>query len=532
MRAAALGAQMNRVLALLLSALLLAAPAAAQAPSLPLRLSEEAGSRARLHDLAQSRPALAAALAALAARAEAEGSVRVAVRTAVPFGPEELLGDWERFTQRREIAAAARSLARALPQARDVSPLADQPYVLMTVDPSGLETLKTLRGIAGISAAESINWRRDWVDLRERAWLRHLGAKPSGSRVTPRIVGGRDADADTHPFQVGLLNKNNADNFEAQFCGGTLVAERFVVTAAHCSTGRPERDAQVLVGTRSLDGSGQRINVLRVHRHPSWSSRTDDYDVAVWELATPVTDIPFASLAATQPTEAGTPLRVTGWGQRIYAASNSYPVMLQQVDVPYVPTINRACNRQRGITARMICAGGTMLDSCGGDSGGPLTIARGEDGYTELVGIVSFGNGCGYEGYPGVYANVADSNVNRFIRNVVWPPPQVIQLQSATLAVNEGGRRLTVTVERLSGTGAASVRFATAEGTAHARSDFKSASGTLRFASGATTASFSVSLANDRTKEDPENFSISLSSPSAGWSLGTAAATVTITDND
>ena len=523
MRAAASGAQMNRVLALLLSALLLAAPAAAQAPSLPLRLSEEAGSRARLHDLAPSRPALAAALAALAAKAEAEGSVRVAVRTAVPFGPEELLGDWERLTQRREIAAAARSIARALQQARDVSPFADQPYVLMTVDAAGLERLKTLPGIAGISAAENLNWRRDWVELRERAWLRLMGAKSSASHVRPRIVGGRDADPDTHPFQVGLLNKRNADNFEAQFCGGTLVAERFVVTAAHCSTGRPERDAQVLVGTQSLDGSGQRINVLRVHRHPSWSSRTDDYDVAVWELATPVTGIPFASLAATQPTEAGTPLRVTGWGQRIYAAPNSYPVMLQQVDVPYVPTVNRACNRQRGITARMICAGGTMLDSCGGDSGGPLTIARGEDGYTELVGIVSFGK---------VYANVADSNINRFIRNVVWPPPQVIQLQSATLAVNEGGRRLTVTVERLSGTGAASVRYATAEGTARAQSDFKSASGTLRFASGATTASFSVSLVNDRTKEDPENFGISLSSPSAGWSLGTAAATVTITDND
>jgi secreted trypsin-like serine protease len=255
--------------------------------------------------------------------------------------------------------------------------------------------------------------------------------QPPSGVVKPRIVGGEDAEEGVHPFQVGLMYKSYEDNFQAQFCGGSLVAERFVVTAAHCSEGisNPGNQVQVLVGTRRLDdGSGRRVEVARVTLHPSYNPDTLDYDVAVWELATPVTGIEFATLASTQPTAPGTNLRVTGWGTLSDLPKPDYPKALQQVDLPFVPTVGERCSTVRGITPRMLCAGEAGVDSCYGDSGGPLTINRGS-GYIELVGIVSWGSGCGGQESPGVYVNVAESSINRFIRNVVFQVPSTIAFQ-------------------------------------------------------------------------------------------------------
>jgi trypsin len=346
-------------------------------------------------------------------------------------------------------------------------------------------------------------------------------------------MGGTVADAATHPFQVGLVAKAIANNDAAQFCGGSLVSERFVVTAAHCSDFQTNAPGQVevLVGTQRLDGTGSRVGVARVHIHPRWRKSTMDYDVAVWELATPVTGIAFATLAGTQPTVAGTPLRVTGWG-RLSESPTPRTLDLMQVDVPFVSTNRRFCGLQRGVTARMICAGEAGKDSCKGDSGGPLTINRGS-GFTELVGIVSFGNGCGRANYPGVYANVAEGRINSFIRSIAFAPPRIITVAAPAQTVNEGGRRVTLWVQRTSTQGTARVRFATAPGTALARSDFRARTGTVSFRSGQASAAFTITLVNDRVKEGDETFSVTIFQPSAGWSIGSAATTtVTITDND
>jgi secreted trypsin-like serine protease len=349
-------------------------------------------------------------------------------------------------------------------------------------------------------------------------------------------VGGTVTAAGSHPFQVGLLAKSITRNFNAHFCGGTLVAQRFVVTAAHCTDFVPSiaSKAQVLVGTRRLDGTGRRINVVRVHIHPSWdlpSSAAMDYDVAVWELATPVTGIEFATLANTQPSAEGTLLRTSGWGTRIYAVRDK-PMDLMQVDVPFVPASGGYCGEQDGVTPRMICAGIRGKDSCQGDSGGPLTINRGA-GFKELAGIVSFGDGgCGAEGWPGVYTNVADSSINGFIRRIVFPPPKTIALAAANYSVSEGSNAVTLTVQRSSTQGTAQVTFATADGTARRKTDYRARTGTLSFKQGQATATVTIQLINDRAKERSETFRVLLSRPSSGWTLGSTTATVTIADND
>ena len=262
------------------------------------------------------------------------------------------------------------------------------------------------------------NWMRDYVQIRVAAKNFDAGATTpaqidrllSRPVFNARIVGGTVAGAADNPFQVALLNKSVANNFDAQFCGGTLVKANVVVTAAHCSDFVTAGQVQVLTGTRNLDGTGVRRNVTRIAIHPSWNSGTFDYDVAVWTLSSSTSGIPFASLASADPA-VGTNLLVTGWGA--LSEGGSFPINLRKVTVPLASRTN--CNDTNSyngqITARMLCAGFDAggKDSCQGDSGGPL--ARG----SVLTGIVSWGTGCARPNKFGIYTRVSNSSVRSFI---------------------------------------------------------------------------------------------------------------------
>ena len=288
--------------------------------------------------------------------------------------------------------------------------------------------LLSLAGISngGPAAAQEHNWMREFVQLRQIAMAeRFLGAEAAEdlrSRFSTRIVGGTVAAPSSHPFQVGLLHKGIPDNFQAWYCGGTLVRPNVVVTAAHCSDFVAADQVQVLTGTQRLDGSGVRRNVTRIDIHPGWdpgpnpNNMNMNNDVAVWRLASSANGIPLARLAGNDPA-VGTDLLATGWGDTTDSELiESYSIALRQVTLPFVS--RNTCNSVFGsdFTNKMICAGFADVDkdTCFGDSGGPLTRQR-DNKFKVLTGITSWGFGCA-DGY-GVYTRVSrfrDWIISRF----------------------------------------------------------------------------------------------------------------------
>lgn len=252
------------------------------------------------------------------------------------------------------------------------------------------------------------NWMADYVRLRVYAANAAAGNLPS-KNIHTKIVGGIRAEPGDNPFQVSLLNKLVSDNYEAHFCGGTLIGPNTIVTAAHCSDFVTASGVQVLTGARKLDGSGVRRNVTKVTIHPAWNSATNDFDVAVWRIETPAPG-PFATLAASDGPVGETQL-ATGWGA--LREGGSGPVDLYKVGLPLVDRsdCNDANSYNGGITEQMICAGqtGGGKDTCQGDSGGPLTIG------SALVGVTSWGRGCAQPNYFGVYARVTSAAIRNFI---------------------------------------------------------------------------------------------------------------------
>lgn len=229
----------------------------------------------------------------------------------------------------------------------------------------------------------------------------------------PRVVGGSEVPDNRYPWMAALLRRDENNASEGQFCGGSLIASRWILTAAHCfqneqgNTDLRAADVSVLIGRQNLSkNGGEIINVSRIIEHPSY--RANGYpDLALVELAAQSNAQAIQIPSRNNPVpNVGETATVTGWGQ----ISENGPATneLRQSVMPVVA--HNQCNRAYNgeiVEDAMVCAGTAdgSQDSCYGDSGGPLFVARGES-YVQ-AGVVSFGEACGLPGVPGVYARVS-----------------------------------------------------------------------------------------------------------------------------
>jgi len=190
-----------------------------------------------------------------------------------------------------------------------------------------------------------------------------------------------------------------------QFCGGQIIGNKWVLTAAHCVSSTNPTNEFVSVGSVRSD-NGLRVRVVRTLRHPNYNPSTIDWDAALLELESELTFSPSVGpvkLANGPDDFTGDDSVITGWGSTTEGGPTT--PTLREVTVPVIS--NTQCsNYYDGITARMLCAyvDGGGKDSCQGDSGGPAVV---DNGGPLLVGIVSWGIGCARPNYPGVYTRVS-----------------------------------------------------------------------------------------------------------------------------
>ncbi|KAJ3588588.1 hypothetical protein NHX12_012180 [Muraenolepis orangiensis] len=239
---------------------------------------------------------------------------------------------------------------------------------------------------------------------------------------TKRIVGGEDVTPGEIPWQVGLIARPSGQ----LFCGGSILSEVWVITAAHCLV-EGGQSFYVRAGEHNIyarEGSEQNLEVQDEYLHPLYNATVSLYnhDVALLRLRSPVHYTTTARPICLGPkafTEAlvreASPGTVSGWGRlRFLGATSS---VLQKVELPFAERAECKESSAQRITRYMFCAGyrDEDKDSCQGDSGGPHTNRRHDTWF--LTGIVSWGEECAKKGKYGVYTRV--SHYYRWIRKVM-----------------------------------------------------------------------------------------------------------------
>lgn len=291
----------------------------------------------------------------------------------------------------------------------------------------GLVGSLALAGAAAEAAAQAAAPQEDLqpVEQAEKRLDEGLAAPEPGT--TAKIVGGIMAPAGKFPFQAALIASRTPAGSEhfGQFCGGSLIARDWVLTAAHCVPRTQPSKVDVYVGSNVLpsDGTspapagGVRLHVDGIIVHDAYDPSTSDNDIALLHLTGPApADLATAGAATPDLDKQYVfPLGdavVIGWGATAEGGRTTPQLMRVWVDLQdsklceanykeVIPSVD--------ITDNMICAGLPEggQDSCQGDSGGFLGAPLGDGKYVQL-GVVSWGVGCARPKLFGVYTRVGN----------------------------------------------------------------------------------------------------------------------------
>ena len=288
------------------------------------------------------------------------------------------------------------------------------------------------------------------------------GATGLSLRSASAIVGGQNTTIEAQPWQVAFPHRG--------LCGGTVLSDRVILTAAHCTDDLALDDVWLAVGSTSLDELSDAVDLARrnartgsglalgsssgstgvqarqataVIEHPSWV-RGSDVDLALVVVSSPLSFGPTVAplpLATAAEVRAANRARVTGWGNLRPGGTTDVPDVLQEVIVGLVG--HPRCHRLYNVSERdILCAGSALRDAARGDSGGPLvvTAAVGD----RLAGVTSFGSSASLGGAPGAYVRTA--SFSTWIRRWLDEPTGPYPLRPADLPPIQvcGGDRVTL----------------------------------------------------------------------------------------
>lgn len=249
-----------------------------------------------------------------------------------------------------------------------------------------------------------------------------------------QIVGGKNASLGDIPHMVGL-GFDTGNGGISWKCGGSLISEYYVLTVAHClSSDTGQLVSFARVGVVNIDEDKdyrQDFRIVERIRHPSYEPPQKYHDIALLKLDKPVRFNTFVKPVCLDQTRdpvefGGVEVQVSGWGVLSFGGSTSR--VLQTANLRYFT--RESCNQsysttsmrnlKRGIDPEIqICFGSDkMVDSCTGDSGGPLDKMIWDKRLHNLIGLVSFGKICATPGIPGIYTRVA--YYIPWIEGIVW----------------------------------------------------------------------------------------------------------------